>query len=209
MPSAAARPAAVQKPGRGKRPGAAAHPVHAVHHRRPLRRPVGRRRVRHAAPRAVLLGAGGGQPAGMRYFCGAGGVVPLPPALSHPAGAGAVAEPLAVHRAADAAVLVHPRQRCGPGHAAIRISIPGQHPAAVVCGPVYPAVAAVPGAQPAAACRAPPGHAGLLAAVGVFLVGYPTLFAEDGIFGDWLWNFVFLYLLVAICAFTRTTGFRG
>ncbi|MFH7450835.1 hypothetical protein RA279_28260, partial [Pseudomonas syringae pv. tagetis] len=32
-----------------------------------------------------------------------------------------------------------------------------------------------------------PAMRGLLAAVGVFLVGYPTLFAEDGIFGDWLW----------------------
>ncbi|HJD22058.1 MAG TPA: acyltransferase [Candidatus Gemmiger faecigallinarum] len=46
-----------------------------------------------------------------------------------------------------------------------------------------------------------PAMRGLLAAVGVFLVGYPTLFAEDGIFGDWLWSFVFLYLLVGYLRF--------
>lgn len=42
---------------------------------------------------------------------------------------------------------------------------------------------------------------GLLAAVAVFLVGYPTLFAEDGVFGDSLWSFLFLYLLTGYLRF--------
>ena len=42
---------------------------------------------------------------------------------------------------------------------------------------------------------------GLLLAVGLFQVGYPTLFAEDGVFGDWLWSFLFLYLLTGYLRF--------
>ena len=51
--------------------------------------------------------------------------------------------------------------------------------------------------------RAAPRRAlrAVLAVGGAFLVGYPTLFAEDGIFGDWLWSFVFLYLLVGYLRF--------
>lgn len=41
----------------------------------------------------------------------------------------------------------------------------------------------------------------LLVLTGVFLVGYPTLFAEDGIFGDWLWSFLFLYLVTGYLRF--------
>ena len=37
---------------------------------------------------------------------------------------------------------------------------------------------------------------GLLVMAGVFLVGYTTLFAEDGVFSDALWAFLYLYLLV-------------
>lgn len=39
------------------------------------------------------------------------------------------------------------------------------------------------------------GLQALLGVTGVFLVGYSTLFAEDGVFGDPLWSFLFLYLL--------------
>ena len=51
--------------------------------------------------------------------------------------------------------------------------------------------------------RAAPRRAlrAVLAVGGAFLVGYPTLFAEDGIFGDWLWSFVFLYLLTGYLRF--------
>lgn len=37
---------------------------------------------------------------------------------------------------------------------------------------------------------------GLLCAFGVLLVGYSTLFAEDGVFSDVLWTFAYEYLLV-------------
>lgn len=39
------------------------------------------------------------------------------------------------------------------------------------------------------------GLRALLGVTGLFLVGYSTLFAEDGVFGDLLWSFLFLYLL--------------
>ena len=41
----------------------------------------------------------------------------------------------------------------------------------------------------------------LLLVTGAFLVLYPTLFAEDGIFSDWLWSFVYLYLLTGYLRF--------
>lgn len=37
---------------------------------------------------------------------------------------------------------------------------------------------------------------GLLAGFGVLLVGYSTLFAEDGVFSDVLWTFAYEYLLI-------------
>lgn len=41
-----------------------------------------------------------------------------------------------------------------------------------------------------------PAMKGLLVVLGILLVGYPTLFAEDGIFSDVLWTFLYEYLLV-------------
>lgn len=45
-------------------------------------------------------------------------------------------------------------------------------------------------------CAPRPALRGLLGAVGVFLVGYPTLFGEDGVLSGALWTFLYLYLLV-------------
>lgn len=45
------------------------------------------------------------------------------------------------------------------------------------------------------------GMRALLAVTGVFLTGYSTLFAENGVFGDLLWSFLFLYLLTGYMRF--------
>lgn len=46
-----------------------------------------------------------------------------------------------------------------------------------------------------------PGLRAFLVVTGLFLVGYPTLFAENGALGDSLWSFLFLYLLTGYLRF--------
>ena len=142
-----------------ERSGTAAHCLYAVHHCGPLRGAERRRGVRYLDPCTVFCPVGGRFPHRMQHFCHDRRLVPVRTTLSHPAGAQPVAQPLAVHGAADGTVLLCAGQRCRARHAALG-DVPGQHQTALVCGGLRGVAAACPGAQPGAAHSPPSDAAG-------------------------------------------------